>query len=446
MNTKDTTFVFKGYDAQIRGGEIRFFYELNRGLERTYFSETLRFPQPEGTLLPTEVLTPLLDSLLLILGISYWKLYCPKHIELPALRLSPEQAAFWNTVYTKGLGEFFYKNKLDYRGLVSFPQDTSVQPTASSFTRKDRSLVPLGGGKDSIVTAELLKSAHKPFTLFAVNPAPIQSVVAGYIEESFIGFSRDLDPKLAELNKQEGTYNGHVPISVVYAFVGLLAAAIYDYRSVVVSNERSANFGNVQYLGEEINHQWSKSAEFEWLLQSYVSRYIAPDMTYFSFLRPFSELKIAKLFAKHPKYFFVFSSCNRNFVLSGKPMEGKWCGVCAKCAFVFSLFAGILPKHEVISIFGTNLFADTTLVPLFRELFGLEHSKPFDCVGTPDELYVSFFAAYKKGEFHQDPIMELFEDAVLPRLQNVSALETILLTPEIPASFPPAFIDIISTV
>ncbi|MEI8009425.1 MAG: hypothetical protein WCI00_09010 [bacterium] len=54
-----------------------------------------------------------------------------------------------------------------------------------------------------------------------------------------------------------------MPISGVIAFVLVTAAYLYDYKYIVMSNEKSANEGNTILDGSEINHQRSKSYQFE---------------------------------------------------------------------------------------------------------------------------------------------------------------------------------------
>ncbi len=416
----DRSFIFAGYDADVARGEAAFHFAIE-GKERLAFTEKIFFSPVINQQVPEVLLLKLFENLLLILGISYWKLSCPKTIKLPTVKLTKDQALFWNTVYTKGLGEFFYKNNIDFRGLVEFPhvQESIISPV--SFPRQDRSLLPLGGGKDSIVAAEMMneQGQGKPFDLFSVNTSNVQQKVAEVMGKTPMVMKRELDPKLFALNGHKDTYNGHIPISAVYAFVSLLAAILYDYRSIVLSNEKSANYGNVEYLGETVNHQWSKSEEFEKLFQTYVANFITADIQYYSLLRALTELEITEQFVKYKKYFKVFSSCNRNFTLNnkihlggvqghlrgGKPL---WCGKCPKCAFVFAILAAFLSKDELLGIFGKNLFADQALLPLYKELLGIENFKPFECVGTPEEVKEAFSLASKRGEYKDDSIMQFF--------------------------------------
>jgi 7-cyano-7-deazaguanine synthase in queuosine biosynthesis len=416
-------FVFLGHATQ--GNEITFHYRSGS----IDFTEKLILSDVDFSKVPKELLQNLLDNLLFILGVSYWKLYCPKKIEVRDNLLTKEQAGFWNTVYTKGLGEFFYRNNIDFRGLVAFPYSKNHLSKAIAFPRTDRLLLMIGGGKDSIVSAEWLKENNKKFTAFVINDYPLQKEVIKILGVDSVVVKREIDQKLFALSKQQGTYNGHVPISAMYAFIALLVATLYDYRNIISSNEKSANYGNGEYLGLEINHQWSKSEEFETLFQNYVRNYLTQDINYFSILRPLSEIKIAQLFSKYQNYFSTFSSCNKNFTIR-KSSDKKWCGQCSKCAFVFAALSAFLPKRRLIEIFGKNLYSDKALLGMYRELLGVKGSKPFECVGTPEEVKLAFYLAHKKGEFHGDGIMEMFEKEVLPAMNGTAQLEQKLLSGE----------------
>lgn len=409
-----TQFIFSGYTLKFP--KVTFMYEIefDDGTQEPY-EEVLQLPKL-GHITPkfsTKTLEPFLQSLHLALGMSYWKRYCPPVIKLQAgYTLTHQQALFWNTLYTKGLGEFFYRNTIDYRNLVQFPvSDVGLQPV--SITTTNRLLVPIGGGKDSIVTIELLKNRQETFDTFALNPHQLMREIAETAGQKLIEVKRSLDPKIFNDSPSSATqtpYNGHVPITSIYCFTGLLVSAIYGYSAVVISAERSANYGNVEYLSQEINHQWSKSEEFERLLQQYLEQSVTPNIRVYSLLKDLRELNVVEKFVQYPQYFHQFSSCNRNFILQGsKNPRGKlWCGECPKCAFVFALLAAFLPKSDVVQIFGKNLFADEKLISLYRELLGLEAFKPFECVGTPEETREVFAMIKKKSEFDSDPVMQMF--------------------------------------
>lgn len=413
----DLTFVFKGYDFSPGKGEVVFYFGF-RGEKNIDFREKLKFPPVDTSKIPQNLIRNILDGLLLILGISYWKLYCPKDIVVKPFSLTREQAEFWNTVYTKGMGEFYYKNRIDFRGLVHFPSaKQNSEKEAINFPRQNRYLVGIGGGKDSIASAELLRRKNKQLDL-VTSGFPIQIEIAKMIGGRVINTFRQVDPKLLELNKEGDVYNGHIPISAYYAFLLLFLAALFDYGEIVVGNEKSADFGNVEYLGLMINHQWSKSEEFENLFDKYVKKFITPDIAYSSPLREMSELQVVGEFVKYPRYFKVFSSCNRNYkiallrqVPSGTWLRrSKWCGKCAKCLFVFICLSAFLAKEKVLAIFGKNLFEDKSLIPLFEELIGVRNFKPFECVGTPKEVREALEKISEKGEFDKTVLMKHFKN------------------------------------
>jgi UDP-N-acetyl-alpha-D-muramoyl-L-alanyl-L-glutamate epimerase len=407
--TSSMKFIFKGHDSNPEKGEIFFHFGL-RGEKNVDFTEKISFPPIENNI-PEVVVKSLLDNLMLILGISYWKLYCPKEIIIESNFLNKEQAEFWNTVYTKGLGEFFYKNKIDFRDLLRFPFNENAKATSINFPRQDRILLGIGGGKDSIVVSEMLKAQKKDFDILT-GEEKIKQEVSIALGKNPIVFKRELDPKLFELNKEKEAYNGHIPVSAVYAFFGIMACIFYDYKTFMVGNEKSANYGNVEYLGEIVNHQWSKSEEFEKIFNEYLKKFITPSIEYFSPLRQMTELQVVEEFVKYPQYFNIFSSCNKNFKILKQVQNDKsrrWCGECPKCLFVFICLAAFLPKIEVLNIFGKNLLEEKNLIPLFEELIGKKNFKPFECVGTQEEVKEAISKIFEKGEFNETILMKHYK-------------------------------------
>ena len=334
--------------------------------------------------------------------------------------MSKDEAGFWNKIYENGLGEFFYKNKIDFRGLVRFPYGSKKLITINyKLKTNKRSLLLFGGGKDSIVSAELLKATKKDFTFFALATNNQIELARKLMPKGSIIVERRIDTQLFELNKEKGVYNGHIPISAIIAFVSEFVALIYGFRYVISSNEKSADYGNVKYLGKTINHQWSKSIEFEKMFQNYVHRYITPDVTYFSLLRPIYEIKIIEIFSRFPKYFHKFTSCNANFKIYKDKIKVNWCNNCPKCVFIFSIFSAFIPKKELIKIFGENLYEKKNLEPIFKELLGLRKFKPFECVGTSEEMILALFMAYRSGEYKASRIMDMFQKSVLKKDINI---------------------------
>ena len=313
--------------------------------------------------------------------VSYWKIACPKRVVVKPFLLTESQIAFWKKLYYNGLGEFLYLNGIT----VSETELTQIESVGSQPFAKtglpleERTLVPVGGGKDSVVTLECLRR-EMPVIPLIVNPrgATLNCVkTAGYGENDFIVINRTLDPTMLKLNA-EGYLNGHTPFSALLAFISVLAAFGSKSKYIALSNENSANESTVP--GTHINHQYSKSIEFERDFRNYVAVNLNDNVQYFSFLRPLSELQIAKLFAQCEAYHPVFRSCN-----VGSKTD-SWCGHCPKCLFTWIILSPFLSKEKLTAIFGKDLMADESLLPIFEELNGTAMVKPFECVGTVEEV------------------------------------------------------------
>ena len=335
--------------------------------------------------------------------INYYKLACPKKIILKAGALRDEQKLFFRKLFYKGLGEFRYINniEIDEENFVAF------ENYAKNFLVKSRkndfsgNIVPVGGGKDSVVTLELLKEEKDKNTCLIINPrgATKDTVnVAGYGMENTIEVFRKLDPKLLELNNQ-GFLNGHVPFSAMLAFLGIFCALLTNKENVILSNESSADECTDEKSGA--NHQYSKSMEFEKDFVSYVEKYITPGIHYFSLLRGMREIDIARLFAKHKQYHNIFRSCN----VGSKNGGNSWCGKCSKCLFVYIILSPFLSEEELNNIFGKNLLDDIELLKYFRELTGLDEVKPFECVGTRDEVNEAIALTMEKYDKEYLPVL-----------------------------------------
>ena len=313
--------------------------------------------------------------------VSYWKIACPKRVVVKPFALTESQKAFWKKLYYNGLGEFLYLNSITVseEELMEMEAVGEKGFTKLDFSLNEKTLVPIGGGKDSVVTLECLRK-EMPVIPLIVNPrgATLNCVkTAGYGENDFIVINRTLDPTMLKLNA-EGYLNGHTPFSALLAFISILVAFGSHSKYIALSNENSANESTVP--GTNINHQYSKSIEFERDFRNYVEENLNDKVQYFSFLRPLSELQIAMLFSQCEAYHPVFRSCN-----VGSKTD-SWCGHCPKCLFTWIILSPFLSHEKLTAIFGKDLMADTSLRPIFEELNGTAEVKPFECVGTVEEV------------------------------------------------------------
>lgn len=316
--------------------------------------------------------------------ISYWKCACPENVIIECGHLHERDVNWWKKLYFGGLSEFFYINgiKADEDSFMTISSNETLHEHVlpEQYECRDINLITVGGGKDSCVTAALLKKYKEKNMFFTVNDQKARTdtvIASGYTEKEIVRTYRTIDKNLLNLNA-EGFLNGHTPFSAIVAFLSLYCAYLIGAKFIVLSNESSANETNVE--GENVNHQYSKSYEFECDFGSYVRRNIFDGIQYFSLLRPFSELQIAKMFSSLPEYHDVFRSCNRG------SKQNVWCGKCAKCLFVFSILAPFIDYSRLVEIFGNDMLDDEEMRKDFEGLAGFTSLKPFECVGTRSEF------------------------------------------------------------
>lgn len=412
------SFTFATYEVDTACSTITFTYrvEFQNGRVRTY-TDRLFFEDVAPELwgeVPKSVLEPTLQALLLMIGINYWCVFPTSNIRIEGFALTREQARFWDSLYLNGLGEFFYNMQMDFRGLIAFPYDISAAvPAPARFERPARSLLLNGAGKDSILSAELLKASGAPFDFFAFSPTPAHKRIAAIVGARTISVTRRRDRRVNVIASLFGVSNDYPSVST-FTFIAILLAELLGYDSIVFSNERSADFGNLSYLGLPVNHQWCKSSEAEKMVNDYIRHYITPDISTSSLLREYSELEIVRRFVRYPQYLHYVTSCNAYFWLP-YPMQllsrtPYWCKQCPKCVFLFACYAAFLPKEEMIGIFGADLYANKRLLPLVRRILGIEGFKPLDCVGEPEEMILAMYYASARNEYTDEPAMRLFQE------------------------------------
>jgi UDP-N-acetyl-alpha-D-muramoyl-L-alanyl-L-glutamate epimerase len=403
-------------------GVADFHYEL----DGRRFTETLTLPTgSDAARSESPAFRKLLDLTAIVLGVSYFKLKAPFEIVAPNIALSAAEQVFAIDVFENGLGEFYARNNLQRFGKLTLHTPHDAVAVKPAIDLAERTLLPIGGGKDSLVSVDLLGAAGVDFSPFAVNPkGPILSSVDRIgIDPVYV--KRRLDPEMIRLGSEPGFFNGHVPSTAINSMIAALCAVLLGYNQIVLSNERSASEGNVVFDGRETNHQYSKSLGFELLIASVLSDATGGALKYFSLLRPYSEARIASLFTHESKFDHVFSSCNRNFRLNGH--DGPlWCGECPKCHFVFLIFAPFMDKGRLVGIFGKDLLDDPANERSFRELAGLAGQKPWECVGEILEAAACLYTLTRHADWHEDAVVQAVKADLLaqygePKLQLAMA-------------------------
>ncbi|MHC1480902.1 UDP-N-acetyl-alpha-D-muramoyl-L-alanyl-L-glutamate epimerase [Frateuria aurantia] len=380
-------------------------------VERIYFPEAPTVPAERAA-----AFASVLQLLHLIVGVSYYKAGVPGQIEIEGGLPDQATAELLDTLYLHGLAEFAYRNGLDLRGHIHFPHAGRRPTSPSALGLPARTLVPLGGGKDSLVSVESIRSTGVEATVVWVSHSPLIDACAERTGLPRLHLQRELAAGLFELNRQGG-WNGHVPVTAINSAILLLAALIYGYDTIAFSNERSASSATLEYDGQAVNHQWSKGYAFEQLLQQWVREHVGSDLVYTSLLRPYAELAVTRAFARlGSAYFDVFSSCNRNFRILGPRPADRWCGQCPKCHFVFLALAPFMPKPRLLAIFGRNLLDDDSQTAGFDALLEYRDHKPFECVGEGGEARAAMYALSLRPEWREDALVARFAAEILPQL------------------------------
>lgn len=421
LRKKHRSFIYHSYEFSEQDGSalLRFHFSI----DEYHFYPQWTFPEEFNRLSYDRELA---DRIAFSLGmaelVSYWKCACPPVVEVRCGGLSAWEKSWWKKLYFNGLGEFFYRNGItpDFSTFMTI-EAPEVAPLTARDNRLSGFMVPVGGGKDSVVTLELLKAHGADISAYIINPRGATlgcAAAAGIPESHIIAPKRTIDKQLLELNKL-GYLNGHTPFSAVVAFSAELFACVKGLKYIALSNESSANEAYVE--GTAINHQYSKSTEFERDFREYCERSFGgysrcPE--YFSLLRPWSEWQIAREFVKHPQYFGIFQSCN----LGSK--TNSWCCSCAKCLYVYILLAAFLDDGVLTGIFGCNMLEKRELSGMLDGLVLEGEDKPFECVGTKDEVRLSLEMAWERRRSDPPALLrrwrELFPEYTPVSLDNFS--------------------------
>lgn len=391
----------------------------------------------------------------LLAGVSYYKTAAPPVIDLGETAVSDTEREFLRTFYLDGLAEFGYRNGLDLSGLrIEGPSRPGPAQPAGQAARTQappapagRPLVPFGGGIDSIVTVEMIRARAEPALFIVSRPGDRfdaierPAVVTGL---PVIRAGREIDPQLLR-SRDLGFLNGHVPVTGIISAIAVLAAVLDGRDAVVMSNEWSASIPTLEVNGAPVNHQYSKSGAFEGAFREVLAGALSPDFAYFSALRPFSELWVARRFAELTQYHDTFRSCNRAFHIDKSVRLDHWCGRCDKCCFIDLILAPFVPATDLERIFGghepldgddltdagpastgpASTGAGAGLADKFRSLLGTSPaSKPFECVGEVGECRAAALLAAQRPDRAGTKLLQVLAAELdgLPQLSTPAEL------------------------
>ena len=385
------------------------------------FSETVVFPDtcPLKATIDTVECQSLIDLAAFYLGVSYYKAVAESVIA-SEIKLTESSMQSVVALYTEGLGEFYARNELAFPPDISFEIPTQTPPPPSLLSQGSaaaaellsqsgqstvfRPIVAFGGGKDSHVAVSLLQRAGVSCTLVSVVLADaVKKRLAAMTDQKIAWIERQIDPRLITLSQGGSVYNGHIPITAINSSLLCIMALCTQANAVVFANERGASVPTRQYQGHDVNHQYSKSLAFEQLYRQALWSIAQERLDYFSLLRGYSELWIARYAGtqvtdQHER----MASCNRNFVFSGPnalPADQRWCGQCSKCVFSAIIFAPHMNKQQFLTLFGTDILNDPANLGHAKDLTGLGSAKPWECVGAVEDTASSIAVLSEQPEW-----------------------------------------------
>lgn len=421
LRKKFPEFVFESYKWSFSKKDFKASFKFTCG--KYIFNPSVKIKNVPSS--AKKIKKELIDNFVFNLGLvesfSYWKAFCSPKIIVKCGYLDKSQAAWWEKLLLNGMGQYFFENKINFKtkDFVKFVSLMEPQKNELFRAANDSALLPIGGGKDSLTSLYLLKNKANTACFFLNPTKAALATEKVFKSKNSIIAERKIEPELLELNRK-GYLNGHTPFVAYLSFLTALSALIFNKKYIVLSNEKSSNEGNTIYLKEEINHQYSKTLDFENSFRNYIKKYLSSNLEYFSLLRPLYELQIAKIFAELKDLLPIFLSCNEaEKTYSGtREKTGTWCGACPKCLFVYMILYPFASTNDLKAIFGADLFNKKELLPIMLELIGEDEVKPWECVGTKKEANVALYLSWKKNvirDQEQPFLLEFFAENIMPK-------------------------------
>ena len=135
------------------------------------FVEEIQFPAEFAPSLSklVDAGSSLVDFLHVVLGVSYFKSFPVRNIRVAHTLGTSTQLNALKELYSKGLGEFYARNNLEYPPDISWEVQGFVQPTPLETGDAGSALLAFGGGKDTFVARTLLRRSSRSIKLASVT-------------------------------------------------------------------------------------------------------------------------------------------------------------------------------------------------------------------------------------------------------------------------------------
>ena len=281
-----------------------------------------------------------------------------------------------------------------------------------------RTLVPIGGGKDSLVTVEALKRVGEPATAVWIGDSPLIAACAqrtGLADCSTSAASSRRNCS-STTSSARTTAISRSPRSIRRS--SSVAAVLYGFDAIAFSNERSASSATLEYDGQPVNHQWSKGIDFERGCARTCATHVAADLDYFSLLRPLSELAVdARLRARRRSTTTCSRAATATSASAANARRIAGADNVRNAISCSSRWRRSWPSRACSASSAATCSTIAALAPAFDALLEYRDHKPFECVGEGRRIARGDGSARASApEWREDALVARFADEILPQL------------------------------
>lgn len=384
---------------------FRHFYQLDRG-RLSFFTTVGQLGLSEQSLRIAAAHAALANLM------DLYSITLPQEVVIEGIELNRRALEFWEKTARNLAAERLVEDNLPAQALdARWRSQSSVRGRMDPlpYSAPRGRLLAMSGGKESLAALKMMND-ESACALFFLHYPDAGWQHGGRLFRFFqrthdcVKVRTDITGTGRLLEEFGCTAYGMFVIGQI-AFSALLT--MDRFATISIGNEFSANFGNGMHDGIQVNHQYDKSFSFAQELNAYFAQHVTAEFTHTSPFWSWHEYRIAERFFADDRYLKQWSSCNNS------TSARRFCGACAKCAFVFVLGAAHTDPLKIRRLMGANLLDDLELI---RSLADPEVRKPLECVGTKEEVWVALEDIWQKQVWRESPGLRYFAQTIRPRI------------------------------